>query len=93
VSARMEGSTSPSVYLRPEINLGFYEMNYGAPIPDVPPPPPLLGTGDTDRIEDGSEAAREVREYLEKILMGARRNISGSLLTRWRRLRQGRIRC
>jgi hypothetical protein len=44
-------------------------VNYGTPIPDVPPPPPPSGTRDTDGVEDGSEAALEIREYLEKMLL------------------------
>jgi hypothetical protein len=59
----------PQFIYGPEINLGFYEMNYGTPIPDVPPPPPPSGTRDTDGVEDESEAVLEIREYLEKMLL------------------------
>jgi aminoglycoside phosphotransferase len=61
----------PQFIYGPEINLGFYAMNFGTPIPDVPPPLPPSGTTDTDTdgVEGGGEAVLEVREYLEKMLL------------------------
>ena len=52
----------------PEINLGYYEMNYGTTILDIPPPPPHSRTGDTDGIEYDT-LFLETREYLEKMLL------------------------